>query len=166
MKNGLVIVDSGPIFSLAVINQLEVLNFIFDSIKIPFAVWEEVTRNKTTEQYQIIHSFFKDKTHRIAGFNELSFLMDYGESESVTLYKELQANFLLIDDKKARKIAENLGVKCIGTIGLLSVAKDKKIVSELRPLFKTFLQNNRFYSTALLNVILKNHNEKRIDYKT
>jgi len=33
MKNGLVIVDSGPIFSLAVINKLEVLNFIFDNIK-------------------------------------------------------------------------------------------------------------------------------------
>lgn len=165
MKNGLVIVDSGPIFSLAVINQLKILNFLFGSIKIPFAVWEEITRNKTTDQYQKIHSFFKDKTQRIAGFNELSFLMDYGESESVILYKELQADFLLIDDKKARKIAENLGVKCIGTIGLLSVAKDKKIISELRPLFKIFLQNNRFYSTTLLNVILKNHNEKRINYK-
>jgi len=165
MKNGLVIVDSGPIFSLAVINQLEVLNFIFDSIIIPFAVWEEITRNKTTEHYKIIYSFFKEKTKQIAGFNELSFLMDYGESESVILYNELRADFLLIDDKKARKIAENLGIKCIGTIGLLSVAKEKKIISELRPLFKAFLQNKRYYSIKLLNIILENHNEKRINYK-
>ena len=35
----------------------------------------------------------------ISGFNELSFLMDYGESESVILYKEMDADFLLIDDK-------------------------------------------------------------------
>ncbi len=60
MKNGLVIADSGPIFSLAVINKLEILTLIFDSIKIPFAVWEEITLNKTTEQYQKIHSFFQD----------------------------------------------------------------------------------------------------------
>jgi predicted nucleic acid-binding protein len=34
--------------------------------------------------------------------------MDYGESEAVILYEEMSGNFLLIDDKKARKIAENL----------------------------------------------------------
>ena len=104
MKNGLVIADSGPIFSLAVINKLEILNILFDNVRIPIAVWEEITLNKATEQYQNIHAFFKDKTQKIIGFNELSFLMDYGESESVILYKELQADFLLIDDKKARKI--------------------------------------------------------------
>ena len=91
--------------------------------------------------------------------------MDYGESESVILYKELEADFLLIDDKKARKIAENFGLNCIGTIGLLSVAKDKKIISDLRPLFNIFLQNKRFYSIKLLNTILENHQEKRINHK-
>ena len=165
MKKGLVIADSGPIFSLAVIDKLEILNNLFDSIRIPYAVWEEITLNKTTEQYQKIHSFFQDKTQQIAGFNELAFLMDYGESESVILYKEIQADFLLIDDKKARRIAENFGLNCIGTIGLLSVARDEKIISELRPLFEIFLQNKRFYSIILLNTILTKHKERRINYK-
>jgi len=165
MKNGLVIADSGPIFSLSVIDKLEILNVLFDSIRIPFAVWEEITLNKTTKQYQKIHSFFRNKTQQITGFNELSFLMDYGESESVILYKELQADFLLIDDKKARKIAENFGLNCIGTIGLLSVARDKKIISELKPIFETFLENKRFYSITLLNMILAKHKENRINYK-
>jgi predicted nucleic acid-binding protein len=39
MKNGLVIADSGPIFSLALIDKLEILNELFDEIKIPTAVW-------------------------------------------------------------------------------------------------------------------------------
>ena len=165
MKKGLVIADSGPIFSLAVIDKLEILNILFDSIRIPYAVWEEITLNKTTEQYQKIHSFFQDKTQQIAGFNELAFVMDYGESESVILYKELQADFLLIDDKKARRIAENFGINCIGTIGLLSVARDEKIILELRPLFEIFLQNKRYYSITLLNTILTKHKERRINYK-
>jgi len=165
MKNGLVIADSGPIFSLAIIDKLEILNVLFDNVKIPIAVWEEITLNKTTEQYHKIRSFFHDKTQEIEGFNELSFLMDYGESESVILYKELQADFLLIDDKKARKIAENFGLNCIGTIGILSVAKDKGIIAELRPLFNIFLQNKRFYSVKLLNAILEKHREKIINYK-
>ena len=165
MKNRLVIADSGPIFSLAVINKLEILNVLFESIKIPFAVWEEITLHKTTDNYQRIQSFFQDKIQKIEGFNELTFLMDYGESESVVLYKELQADFLLIDDKKARKIAENLGVNCIGTIGLLSVAKEKNIISELRPFFEIFIENKRFYSITLLNTILEKHNEVEINYK-
>lgn len=77
----------------------------------------------------------------------------------------MQADFLLIDDEKARKIAENLGLNCIGTIGLLSVARDKNIISELKPLFETFLQNNRFYSITLLNTILDKYKENKVNHK-
>ncbi len=88
--------------------------------------------------------------------------MDYGESEALILYKEINANFLLIDDKKARNIAESLDIKCIGTIGLLSTAKNKQLIAELRPIFIQFIENKRFYSIELLNTILKNNNEDRI----
>jgi predicted nucleic acid-binding protein len=165
MKNGLVIADAGPIFSLAIIDKLELLNHLFDEIKISKAVWEEITLDKSTEFYYGIEQFFKPKVLNIKGFNELTFVMDYGESESVILYKELNADFLLIDDKKARKIAENFDIKCIGTLGILSVAKDKGLINDLRPIFKTFLENNRYYSIKLLNKLLERHNELKIKHK-
>lgn len=80
--------------------------------------------------------------------------MDYGESQSVILYKELQADFLLIDDKKARSIAENFGIHCIGTIGLLSISKDKGLIGSLRPIFDELIINNRYYSIDMLNAVL------------
>lgn len=165
MKNGLVISDSGPVFSLAIIDKLSILDKLFDEIYIPKAVWEELTINKTTEQYHRIVEYFKDKVKETSGFNELTFVMDYGESESVLLYKELNADYLLIDDKKARDIAENFGIKCIGTIGILSIARDKGIIGELRPFFVSFIENKRYYSLKLLNAILKNHNEEEIEYE-
>jgi len=165
MKNGLVIADAGPIFSLAIINKLELLNQLFDEIKISKAVWEEITLDKSTEFYFNIEEFFKSKVLNIKGFNELTFVMDYGESESVILYKELKADFLLIDDKKARKIAENFDITCIGTLGILSAAKDKGLINDLRPIFKTFLENNRYYSIKLLNKLLERHNELKIKHK-
>jgi len=70
-----------------------------------------------------------------------------------------------MDDKKARKIAENFGSNCIGTIRLLSVAREKKIISELKPLFETFLRNKRFYSITLLNTILEKHKENSLHFK-
>ena len=162
MKNGLVIADAGPIFSLAILNQLEVLDQLFDEIKIANAVWNEITLIKTTEFYNTIEKYFKTKVSKINGFNELTIVMDYGESESVMLYKELKADFLLIDDKKARDIAENLDVRCIGTLGILSSAKNKGMIEELRPLFIRLLDHNRYYSLKLLNTVLEINNETLI----
>ena len=162
MKNGIVIADSGPIFSLAIIDKLDVLTKLFDEIKIPQAVWEEITRDKSTVIYKQIFSFFQNKVCKIRGFNDLSFIMDYGESESLILLRELNADFLLIDDKKARKIAENFKIKCIGTIGLLSIALDKGFIDELRPLFIKLLKNKRFYSLEILNHILDKYQEQKI----
>ena len=88
--------------------------------------------------------------------------MDCGESEAVILYEEINADYLLIDDKKARNIAENFDMQCIGTVGILSIAKSKKIIDELRPLFEIFLQNKRYYSVKLLNAILSKHNESQL----
>jgi predicted nucleic acid-binding protein len=165
MKNGLVIADSGPIFSLALIDKLEILNDLFDSIKIPPGVWNEITFDTKKPDYQKLYNFFKDKTCQISGLNELTFIMDYGESESLILYKELEADFLLIDDKKARKIAETLNVNCIGIIGLLASAKDKGYIEKLKPYFEMFLKNKRFYSIELLNAVLTAKGEEIISYK-
>lgn len=162
MKNGLIISDAGPIFSLALIDKLEVLDHLFEEVKIPKAVWVEITRDQSTFFYKNIVNYFEDKIKEISGQNELTFIMDYGESEALKLYKELNADYLLIDDKKARTIAENFGIRCIGTIGILSSAKEKGIINELKPLFKKFIENKRYYSLPLLNAILKKHSEKEI----
>jgi uncharacterized protein len=163
MKNGLVIADSGPIFSLALVDRLNILDVLFDEIKIPQAVWDEITLDESVACFDIIVNYFKNKVEKITQFNELTFIMDYGESESITLYRELNANFLLVDDKKARRIAENLNITCIGTLGLLIAAKDKGIIKALKPIFEEFLKNKRYYSLNLLNTILKEKKENSIN---
>ncbi len=162
MKNGIIIADTGPIISLAIIKHLDILDKLFDEVKISDAVWKELTRDNSKAFVSTIKEYFEDKICQVKSFNDLIFFMDYGESESVLLYQELNADFLLIDDKKARQIAESLNINCIGTLGLLMIAKDKNIIKELRPLFLNFLKNQRFYSLELLNWILQQKNEKII----
>jgi len=160
MKRELVIADSGVIFSLAVLEKLDLLNELFDSIKIPLAVWNEITLDENAFYYNEIVSFFSTKKQAITWSNELEFIIDYGESEAITLYKEIQADFLLIDDRKARAIAESLNVNCIGTLGLLISAKQKRLIYELKPYFVKLLQNQRHYSLNLLNELLIENNEE------
>ncbi|QQS51149.1 MAG: DUF3368 domain-containing protein [Bacteroidota bacterium] len=158
--NGIVIADTGPIFSLAIIDKLNLLDSIFNEVFIPKAVWDEISADETKLFYDRVIDYFKNKVQPIKGFNDLTFIMDSGESESVILYKELAADYLLIDDKKARSIAENIGVRCIGTIGLLSFAKDKGFIDALKPIFEDFIKHKRYYSTDLLNAILLKTNEE------
>lgn len=139
------------------------MDALYAEVYIPRAVWEELTRDKTTDFYPDIVGFFANKVRDIVGFNELTFVMDYGESEAVILFRELGADFLLIDDKKARSIAENFGIPCIGTIGLLAVAKERGILSDLRPLFLMLLKRKRYYALNLLNAILSKYGEADIN---
>ena len=90
-------------------------------------------------------------------------LVDYGESEAILLCKETNSDYLIIDDKRAREVAEEIGIECIGTIGILFRAKGKGFIKELRPLFLEFIENDRYYSKLILNEILKKAKEQKID---
>ncbi len=161
MTNKIVIADTGVIISLSTIKQLDLLNQIFGEYYIAKAVWFELLKYKSIiseDIFDVLHSRVKD----IGGINYLSVMMDYGESESVILYNELNADFFLVDDKKARIIAESLGVKCIGTLGVISIAKEKGMIAQLKPLFEKLLENKRYYSVDVLNKILMNYKETRI----
>lgn len=159
IKRGLVITDTGPIISLALIKKLELLDTLFDEVFISKAVWNELNENKNSIEFDIIEKYFKTKVRKINSINNLTFIMDCGESESVILYKELNAQFLLIDDKKARKIAENFQVECIGTIGILIAGNKSGLVKKLKPIFEQLLKNKRYYSKNLLNRILADNHE-------
>ena len=106
--------------------------------------------------------FFKNRIKNIKSENDLILIIDSGESEAIILYRELKANFLIIDDKHARKIAESLKVKCIGTLGILMVAKEKELLKKLNPLFRELIKYKRYYGIDLLNSILKKNNEELI----
>jgi hypothetical protein len=135
------------------------LSHLFDKIFIPKAVWEELESSDFCHDFPKVRSFFEGRVKHVNGFNELILITGYGESESMLLYKEVGADFLVIDDKKARSIAEELEIKCIGTLAVLIKAKEKGLINALKPLFEDLIKNRRYYSKDVLNRILSRHNE-------
>ncbi|HDK27372.1 MAG TPA: DUF3368 domain-containing protein [Candidatus Atribacteria bacterium] len=70
---------------------------------------------------------------------------------------------VIIDDKQARKVADKLGLKVIGTLGILILAKEKQVIKEVRPLVLSMMEKINFrIDRALLNKILGILNEKPI----
>jgi predicted nucleic acid-binding protein len=158
----LVVADSGPVISLAVIGKLYLLETLYGEAYISEAVWQEVSRYIgpfNISQVRILER----KVKKLTGANPFAGLMDSGEAEAAALYFELKADYLIIDDRVARRIAETYGIQCLGTLAVLAKARELNLISALRPLFLDLLSYNRYYKKHLLNSILVDYGEAFLD---
>lgn len=158
----LVIADTGALISLVLVGHIDLIEKVFGNFYIANAVWEELHGYENTEFDKSVLPYLGRRVVKIKSRNYLSVIMDYGESESVILYEELNADYLLIDDNKARIIAESFDVNCIGSIGLLVKAKQKGLINDLRPVFKKWIEEERYFSKKLLNRILIQTGEEQL----
>lgn len=59
--------------------------------------------------------------------------LDRGEAEVLALAEEREARLVVLDEKKARRFAARLGIPKTGTLGLLLLAKEERLIDSLRP---------------------------------
>jgi predicted nucleic acid-binding protein len=112
----LIISDSTTIITLLNIDKLDVLTNIFSCVYIPKRVYEEIVIEEQivlNEDFFVIKEIEDKKLYKL-----LSKTLDAGECEAIVLAKEMELS-LIIDEKKGRKIASNLGINIFGFIGLL-----------------------------------------------
>ena len=157
----LLIADTSPIILLLLIGKFDVLERLFPGFCVPLAVFNELqNHNEITRFYKEL-SELKAKSKKVVVSFPISGI-EIGETEAIILYRELHADFLLIDDKKARQKAELLEVNCIGTLGVLYLAYRKKMIEKLRPLFVSLQNQERYFSKKYLNMFLEKTGEKEI----
>jgi predicted nucleic acid-binding protein len=84
----------------------------------------------------------------------LSLIVDEGEAGVIALALERNST-LLIDDLKGRRLADNLGINYIGTLGILKVAKNKGLIREVRPILDKFLEKGYHLDTRLIEKYLE-----------
>ena len=119
--------NSTPLIALSRISRLELLSEYLGIVYIPQQVYDEVVTHGgdlfgAKEVASADWMKLKEVTNRIA-VDSLSVSLDKGESEAIVLAKEMNL-LLVIDDRDGRKIAESLGLKITGTIGLLLLAAE------------------------------------------
>jgi len=154
----IVVADSGPLISLALIKKLDLPETIYGEMYISETVWQEVSHY--IEPFNIPQAKgLEEKVKEITGHNLFAGLMDPGEADAASLYLELKADYFLIDDRAARRIAETHGIQCLGTLAVLAKARELNLINALNPLFSTFLSYNRYYKKQLLNTILTDYGE-------
>lgn len=132
----IIISDTTPIISLIKIQRLDLLEKLFGEVLIPEAVFRELTTNETFKnESTIVKSSKFIKTSPIKNKKSLEILqaasgLDDGESEAIILADELKSDVLIIDERKGRKVAQNLGIVITGTVGILIQAHYENMISE------------------------------------
>ena len=131
----IVVSDTTPLISLLKINRLDLLKKLFGDVLIPQAVFDELTDDERfrLEADQIREKKFivvkpvnnPESTNilkRATGF-------DQGESEAIVLTDELKADLLLMDEAKGRNVSAQMGLRIMGTIGILMAAYEEDELS-------------------------------------
>lgn len=160
----IVISDSSALISLLGVEKLDILGKLFETVMIPEAVYNEVFNKKVSNLDLKKTKFLQiEKVTDRKMVKLLKMQLGYGESEVIALALEKGIDRVIIDDKQARKVADKLGLKVIGTLGILILAKEKQVIKEVRPLVLSMMEKINFrIDRALLNKILGILNEKPI----
>jgi predicted nucleic acid-binding protein len=156
-----IVSDASPVIALALCDNLDILDKLFNKVCIPQAVFNELIvphklkANEITEwaRNRIV------PVKNTAAVTALSLNLDPGESEALALYWESAADYLLIDDKKGRIIAARNGIQTVGTIGVLLSAKQRGCLALVKPSLDILVSNGFRISDILYQQILKRAGE-------
>ena len=89
----------------------------------------------------------------------LEMQIDKGESSAIALALEMEDCTIILDDYKARKIADKLGLKFTGTIGVIIKAKLNGIIPSIKPILEKIKKTDFRLSPEIELLALNEVNE-------
>jgi uncharacterized protein len=151
--------DSSPLILYARIGRFELLHDIFTEVVVPPAVWDEVVtagkgrpgaidvasapwiRRNTDMDESVVQALLAE--------------VGLGEAQAIAVTLRLsEPKTLLLDDRKARRIAKGYGLDVTGSAGALGFAKTKGLISEVRPLLDQLRSAGLYLSDKAARVLL------------
>ena len=135
MQSKLIISDTSCFITLSNIGELDLLRLLYKQIVTTPEIAEEFGES-LPNWIEIISVSDKAKQEL------LEIQVDKGEASAIALALENENSFLILDDNKARKLAHNLKLDFTGTIGIVVAAKQKGIISSIKPILQKIKETN------------------------
>lgn len=134
-----VIINTGPLLALAMIDQLDLLRTLYSQVFVPEAVAREARQRgpqapgtaAVVQADWITRRATQSPPHPLVVAT-----LDEGEAEVVTLAQELGIRHVLIDETAGRRVARLLGLDVSGSVGVVLRAKRSGHIASVRPLLE------------------------------
>jgi len=155
----IVVSDTSSISNLAAIGQLKLLEQLYGIVIIPTAVYQEILNSGNTDPavlaIQTVNWIETRSVTNITLLQNLRNKLDIGEAEAITLAVELNADRLIVDERKGRNEAINLGLRVTGILGILLAAKQQRLVLLIQPLLDDLIANGFWIRLELYAELLQ-----------
>jgi predicted nucleic acid-binding protein len=142
-----VVTNSTVLIALDRIQRVDLLVGQFQQVIAPPAVLEEVGMSIPGV------SMLPVANHMLAA--ALKTQVGPGESEAIALAAELPDLELILDDRKARRLAGELGLRVVGTVGLVLRARRRGMLTAAAPVLHRLVQTGFRISPALFAEALR-----------
>jgi predicted nucleic acid-binding protein len=134
----IVVSNTTPLIGLATIQHFDLLQHLFGKIHIPQAVYGEAVTAGREEGGAKREVSAADWIETVPVKDQLAVdvlldELDRGEAETIVLARELNADWVLMDEKKGRRKVSELGLDKIGTLGILLKTKQVGLLPRIRP---------------------------------
>ena len=139
--------NSTCLIALEGIGRLDLLPAVYEEVFAPPAVQAEFG----TEIEWLVVKELSNPTVSMA----LQFQVGKGEAAAIALASEMSDVYIVLDDKKARRVARQMGLKIVGTLGTLLRAKQQGIIAEVCPILEELKSVGFRCSSSLYGEVLR-----------
>lgn len=153
-----VVSDTSPILYLLLIDRLELLPRLYQTIHIPEMVRDEMQASGAPLSLQqwiaappAWLEICPNPTEDISTLQRLQ----AGERAAILLAISLQADLLIVDDRDARSIAQQLGLQITGMLGILGEAAKRNWIDFPSTLDRLLQETNFRASPQLIRDLLE-----------
>ena len=155
----IVVADTSVLCYLVLIEQIELLPYLFGQIAILIAVFEELRAEKAPAQLQEWMTRLPKwlKIYSVTSTADITLeRLHSGEQEAILLAEELKADLIVLDEKAARQIARERGLNLTGLLGILELAATRRLIN-LPAVLERLEQTTFRASPRLLRLILERY---------
>jgi hypothetical protein len=158
-----VVSDASPVILFARAGFLPLFEGLFGKILVSEEVYQEMTapEKSGTEEIRRAKSI---KRKRLKNPNRLLAFKSYGVSQAdttvISLAIEQEADLVIIDDKRLRRLAKEMGLPVVGSGGILLQAKRKGIITEVKDKLDFIIGYGARIAEPLYHQILKSAGEE------
>lgn len=134
---------------------------LFKTVVVPNQVYEEVIAGKNDEAAKVLRSQpeWMNREKVEISLDVAAWNLGEGESAVFSFAMKVQKHRAVVDDLAARRCARVLGIKTLGTGGLLVLAKRRGLIASVKEQIQKLMDSGLYLSDAVVQVLLSEAGE-------